>query len=164
MPHPTFALTLDDAPSSEDVRLIGDNLSAYNRERAGDDYRPLAVFLRDPQDAIVGGLIGSTFWGWFAIDLFWVDEGLRGQGHGQRLLATAEEEAIRRGCRRVVLDTMSFQAPAFYLKRGYTVFGELPDFPPGHSRYYLVKRLRPAGDDPVRSGRASLPGPAGLLP
>jgi hypothetical protein len=47
----------------------------------------------------------------------------------------------RRGAKHAHLDTFSFQAPGFYHKHGYRVFGELPDFPPGHRRYYLTKDL-----------------------
>jgi hypothetical protein len=43
--------------------------------------------------------------------------------------------------KNVFLDTFSFQAPGFYQKLGYRVFGELVDFPPGHTRQYLTKRL-----------------------
>jgi hypothetical protein len=39
------------------------------------------------------------------------------------------------------LDTFSFQAPDFYKKLGYEVFGELQDFPHGHQRYFMKKRL-----------------------
>jgi hypothetical protein len=45
-----------------------------------------------------------------------------------------------------VLDTFSFQARGFYEKLGYCVFGTLDDYPPGHSRFYLTKRL--AGSTP----------------
>ena len=36
--------------------------------------------------------------------------------------------------------TWSFQAPRFYPKFGYTVFGTL-DCPPGNKRFFLQKRL-----------------------
>ena len=29
-----------------------------------------------------------------------------------------------------------------YQKYGYELYGQLDDFPPGHTRYYLKKRLR----------------------
>jgi hypothetical protein len=35
---------------------------------------------------------------------------------------------------------MSWQALAFYERQGYTVFGVLDDFPPGHRKYFLAKR------------------------
>jgi GNAT superfamily N-acetyltransferase len=53
----------------------------------------------------------------------------------------AEQEAVRRGCPRVFVETLSFQALPFYEKCGYTVFSRLPDFPPGGCRYALTKTL-----------------------
>jgi hypothetical protein len=53
----------------------------------------------------------------------------------------AEAEARQRGAQHAYLDTFSFQAPGFYKKHGYQVFGELQDFPPGHQRYFLTKQL-----------------------
>lgn len=50
-------------------------------------------------------------------------------------------EAVRRGCSRAHLDTLAFQAPAFYEKRGYRVSGALPDFVAGHTRSFVWKRL-----------------------
>jgi hypothetical protein len=33
------------------------------------------------------------------------------------------------------------QAPGFYERHGYQVFGELDNFPTGHQRYFLTKTL-----------------------
>ncbi len=78
---------------------------------------------------------------WLYIDVFWLDESVRRQGWGEKILQTAEEEARGRGCHRVYLDTLDFQALPFYQKYGYSVFGVLDDFPLGHKRYYLQKAL-----------------------
>jgi hypothetical protein len=56
-------------------------------------------------------------------------------------LAAAGPEVMRRGCRNAWLDTHEFQAPRFYQKLGYVVFGKLPDYPPGFTRVFLTKRL-----------------------
>ena len=40
------------------------------------------------------------------------------------------------------LDTFDFQAPEFYKKLGFSQFGEIVDYPPGHSRHYFQKRLK----------------------
>jgi GNAT superfamily N-acetyltransferase len=101
------------------------------------------VFVRDAKAEIVGGLLGGTYWGWLYVDILWVKDSLRGQGYGRALLAEAEQEAVRRGCRHAHLDTMSFQALEFYQQQGYTVFGELHDLPTGHSRHFMKKRLQP---------------------
>ena len=37
--------------------------------------------------------------------------------------------------------TRTVAAPGIQLKQGYEVFGRLQDFPPGHQRLYLRKRL-----------------------
>jgi GNAT superfamily N-acetyltransferase len=143
----SITVRLEEPPDPADVRAIGEGLTAFNHAMGGDDnYRPFVVALRDGAGRLVGGLYGATYWDWLQIDLLWIEERYRGQGFGSRLLAEAESEAIRRGCRRAHLDTMSFQAPGFYLKRGYVVFGELPDLPPGGRLIYLVKDLT-AGDN-----------------
>jgi hypothetical protein len=50
---------------------------------------------------------------------------------------------MRRGCHGVWLDTFTFQARGFYERLGYSVFGAIEDYPPGHSRHFLKKDLRP---------------------
>jgi GNAT superfamily N-acetyltransferase len=122
--------------------IIGQGIQDYNTEQAGEDQGKLLCFvLHAPDQEIVGGVIGATHWEWLHIDLMWVKEELRGRGYGHRLLVAAEEEARQRGAKNAYLDTFSFQAPDFYKRRGYQVFGELQDFPTGHQRYYLTKQL-----------------------
>ena len=122
--------------------IIGQGISNYNKEQAGDDRdKTLCFVLYGPNQEAVGGVIGATYWDWLHIDLMWVKEEFRGRGYGHRLLALAEEEARRRGAKKVHLDTFSFQAPDFYRRHGYQVFGELRDFPPGHQRYFLARQL-----------------------
>lgn len=122
--------------------IIGGGINSYNQEQAGDDNAERVCFvLQPPGGEIVGGVIGVVYWDWFSLDLMWMEEAYRGRGYGSRLLALAEEEARKRGARHAHLDTFSFQAPGFYEKHGYEVFGELPDFPAGHQRYYMRKEL-----------------------
>ncbi|WP_279583319.1 GNAT family N-acetyltransferase [Fodinicola feengrottensis] len=118
------------------------------RETGIDDRRPLAVLARDPESKrVVGGLSGRTSLGLLFVDLFYLPAGLRGAGLGSEILRQAEEEARRRGCRAGVLYTISFQAPAFYVARGWRVFGEVPCDPPGTSRVFLTKELYDATGD-----------------
>jgi GNAT superfamily N-acetyltransferase len=122
--------------------IIGGGISDYNTEKAGDDQgKNLCFVLRSPDQEIVGGVIGATYWNWLYVNLMWLKEEFRGRGFGRQLLALAEEEARQRGAEYAYLDTFSFQAPDFYKKQGYEVFGELQDFPPGHQRYFLSKKL-----------------------
>ena len=69
------------------------------------------------------------------------DEKFRGKGIGSKLLLAAEEEARRRECHAVHVDTMSWQAPEFYKKHGYKIISELDDIPLGNKKFHLVKDL-----------------------
>ena len=57
------------------------------------------------------------------------------------MLAAAEAEGTRRGCTAAVLYTISFQAPGFYERHGYRVFGTIDCAPPGTSRIFMSKNL-----------------------
>jgi ribosomal protein S18 acetylase RimI-like enzyme len=105
------------------------------------NYRRLAIILQDETDAVVGGLVGATVWGWLHVMEVWVAERHRSHGWGARLLASAEREAMNRRCHHVYLDTFDFQALGFYQRLGYEVFGTLDDFPQGHTRYFVKKSL-----------------------
>ena len=123
--------------------IIGGGITEFNTEQAGDPAeRHLCFVVQGPDEEIVGGLIGTTYWGWFYLSLMWLKEEYRGQGFGRQLLVKAEEEARKRGAKHAYLDTFSFQAPGFYEKYGYEVFGELPEFPPGHQRFFMKKELK----------------------
>lgn len=122
--------------------IIGQGVHEYNLQEAGDlNFQRICFVLQTPDQEILGGVIGEIYWEWFYLDLMWIRENLRGQGYGEQLLSAVEEEAKKKGAKHVFLDTFTFQAPGFYQKYGYQVFGQLPDFPPGHQRYYLTKEL-----------------------
>ncbi len=140
-----YTMTLEETPDPDDARFVFERLLEFNRSRTGvgDGHRRLTIFVRDANNAIVGGLLAHTFWGWLYVEILWIDESLRRQGYGHALLTAAEQEAVARGCHHALLDTMSFQARPFYEKHGYAVFGELHDIPVGHSRYYMQNQLQP---------------------
>mgnify|MGYP001488358637 CR=1 FL=1 len=103
------------------------------------DWQPVNLALRSDDGSIVGGLYGATMWSWLMIDGLWVAPALRRLGHGRSLLLAAESTAIARGCQGSWLGTFDFQARAFYERMGYSVFAELPGFPPRHTHYHLRK-------------------------
>jgi GNAT superfamily N-acetyltransferase len=125
------------------VQEIQNNINTHNMVVTGDHaYRPLYVILRDAQGSVKGGALADLWGGWVHVTYLWVAEELRGHGYGRQLLALVEAEARGTGCRGIYLETFSFQAQPFYEKNGYTVIAQLPDYPEGHTYYFLRKFLR----------------------
>jgi GNAT superfamily N-acetyltransferase len=135
-----FGFAASDTPEVGTFEAIFEALDATSRALVGPA-RPhlLVISIRDDGGVVVGGLWGYTVFQWLHVQMLVVPEPLRGQGVGSALMALAEMEARARGCRGMHVDTFSFQAAPFYRKLGFTVFGVLEDFPPGHSRLYFRK-------------------------
>jgi ribosomal protein S18 acetylase RimI-like enzyme len=131
-----------DAPASDVSRII-DAIDEWNMAVTGvRDYHPIAIFVRDDDDAIRGGITGGVWGGWLHILALWVDEPLRRQGLGRELIRAAEAEGVTAGARHAFLETHSFQAPDLDRRLGYEAFGEIEDYPPGHTQLFLRKDLR----------------------
>ena len=101
---------------------------------------PLAI-VASAGGAVVGGLNGVTHWSWCYIRHLWVHADWRRRGLGHRLLAEAETQARARQCVGLYVDTFEPGAAAFYERAGFARFGGIKDFPPGHTRIFLRKRL-----------------------
>lgn len=139
----TPTIKLIDAPDPRAKAAAGEALYAYNVAQIGiDDRRPIGCEATDPAtEEVVGGLWGRTEMGLLFLDMFFLSENLRGSGSGSQLLEEVETEARRRGCRRAVVETSSFQAPGFYMSHGYQEFGRVPFAVANHARIFLGKEL-----------------------
>lgn len=142
-----FTLTVEQTQQkTDDWTTVQKGLQNYNRitkpnffNDTPDDY--FGIYLRDTEGKIVGGAIGEVQWSSLFIEYLWVDESLRGQGLGSQVMAMVEEEAHKRNKTYVWLTTFDFQAPKFYFDHGFSPFGRLDDYPPGHCLYFLRKDL-----------------------
>jgi ribosomal protein S18 acetylase RimI-like enzyme len=138
-----FSLELDANPSNYDVQVLEDGIEQFNHSTAYGRDRikvPVAVWLRR-RGQILGGAYGDTHYGWLYLSALWVDEEVRGQGWGSRLIELFEAEGVARGCHGAWVDTYGFQAPNFYERVGYREFGRLGEFPPGSARHFFWKGL-----------------------
>lgn len=126
-----------------DVLVILEGLGMNILEHLGNVElgKSVHVFLRDQEGRVVGGTTANVFGGWVYISLLWVEESLRNRGYGTELIDRLEREAMGLGCRWAHVDTYSFEARPFYERLGYEVFGVLEDYPEGHCKYFLKKRL-----------------------
>ncbi|WTW92274.1 GNAT family N-acetyltransferase [Streptomycetaceae bacterium NBC_01309] len=113
------------------------------RGTPAEDDVPVHVYAVDEDGTVLGGLTGKVWGRWLHVDLLWVHADRRGKGLGADLLARAEEIArTEHGCGHARLETWDFQAPDFYRRQGYTLVGEVPDYPPGVTEFIFAKALR----------------------
>ena len=138
-------ISMTDELDAADAAVISNGLRAYYVSQTGYyDFRPLAVFVRDPRTGkVIGGLHGRSEFGLVYVAWFFLPEDRRRAGIGSRALAMAEEEGRRRGCTRIALTALSIEAPGFYLKQGYEMAAKLDCDPPGVTRYVMTKRPIP---------------------
>lgn len=134
-------LVVQENPTPPDRQALIAGLRGHMRENGAPlESRTLAVFIRERDVGLVGGLFGRTYWGWFDLSRLWVAARLRGQGYGARLLALAERECAARGIAHIVTDAASFHTLSFYERHGFETVGKLADRPPGHTSYVLKKQ------------------------
>lgn len=129
-------------PSPEDKKVMVEGMLTYHTShghiRKTDVY---SIWLKDKNDKVFGCVVVSFLWNGMEIQSLWVDDSVRKQGWGRKLIQAVEEEAIKRGCTIAYTNTFTWQAPKFYEKLGYVLFGKLENFPPGNSLGYFSKKL-----------------------
>ena len=105
------------------------------------DNQDFAALVMNTDGGVIGGLIASSRWGGFHIEMIALPLALRGKGIGSKLLHLAEEEALRRNCHHMLLDTQAFQAKPFYEQHGFKVFGQIEGPAPYYPRFFMQKTL-----------------------
>ncbi|MEW7281226.1 GNAT family N-acetyltransferase [Aquimarina sp. 2201CG1-2-11] len=133
-------------PQKEDLKAISKGIQSYNQQHIPDhvafeEDTKFAVFAKDDQGNVMGGIRACAFWNYCIIELLWISENTRGMGIGAKLIEAAEKFALEKGFSYMRTETLSFQARPFYEKLGYQVFGELPNYPKGYTTYCLYKTL-----------------------
>jgi GNAT superfamily N-acetyltransferase len=131
-------MIITETKSHDDIQFIHDNLYEFNLSKTGaqrqeiivpDTPERTAFAVRDEENNICGGIVfyyqdnGETLY----VELLWMAEILRGQDFGTTLISKVKERAIESKCRKIKLTTQSFQAPGFYKKMGFNLYGTRPD-------------------------------------
>ena len=105
------AIVLEEHPSEEELRQVLDGVRRYNLDISGHQRpRPVACFLRDENEQIVGGVQGDLWGRSVHIAAVWVAESQRGKGYGSALMREVENYAATRGHVLAYVETTSFQA------------------------------------------------------
>ena len=128
-------------PTDEQLAAIERGLDDYNATVASARSTTAikAVFVES--SVVVAGIVGAAHWGKLHIRILWVHPDYQSKGLGSRLVDWIEQRGKEIGCTAAMVDTMSFQAPAFYKRRGYRQFGVSEGYEGGASRHYFEKEL-----------------------
>lgn len=133
-------ITSEPKAAPSDIALVKDALYEFNMLRKNDHHpHPINLFVRDESNVIYAGLLANCWGRWVHIDFLWVSEEVRSIGLGTKLLNMAHDEARSFGCLGAYLETYTFQARPFYERFGYRVVGEIKDFPPGETYFFMAK-------------------------
>ena len=136
--------------SDADWQHISTQLRQYNIEQSSgyslDPGIQVRLTLKDGED-MIGGISCRAFYKSFLIDHLWIDNEHRRKGYGTKLLIESERIAREHGCISFQTSSYSFQAPEFYQKFGYDVFGIFEGYPHGIKKFYLEKHFGTSGDE-----------------
>ncbi len=138
----SYKIIYQENPTTSDLDELAAGIEEFTAPQAGaSDRIPLTLLAYDENNNLVGGLDGNTEKGWLYISTLWVANSARACGLGTELMKMAEEEAVKRNCHDVYLDTLSCQAPGFYQKLGYRQFALLENFPGKIDKVFFRKKI-----------------------
>lgn len=130
----------DSIPSEyEGILFKGISENAY-QEKGHPPIQPFSIFIKD-ETKVLGGITGVTFYGSLYIDSLWVDQSIRHQGWGSKLMREAEKMGKERGATFVTLNTMDWEGLGFYQKLGYSIEFVREGYNHNSKMYLLRKSL-----------------------
>ena len=136
-------LIYDSRPTRKDRKHLDDRLMGFNGYQIkGYAFEGFLYKIINDSNKVIAGIDCLMGGGWVEIVSLWVSKQYRKKEIGKRLLLEAEKTAKEKACHGSYLYTYSFQAPRFYEKNGYTIFGVLENYYKNHSKFYMKKSLK----------------------
>lgn len=137
-----YTIHADHNPNPEDVKVLIAGLAAHAKQATHQDVTEnFAFFIRDEAGKVVGGIKGITFYGSLYTDFLWVQKPLRKKGFGTELMKKAESLGRKRHCTFATVNTMSWEALAFYQRLNYEIEFVREGYKHGSKLYFLRKPL-----------------------
>lgn len=117
----------------------------HTLEQLGVDGYDKALFAFEAQSPTTGEFVGAIvvelFFGQLHIKYLVVNATQRKRGYGHALVNRALEFGRENGCSMAFVETLSFQAPAFYESIGFAVDFVRSGFRDGIKYYYMSMNL-----------------------
>ena len=120
---------------------LTDFLEDYNNGKTDPYNKSPFEFTIETNGQLSGGLSGYIGLRWMNIEILAIHPDHRKSGHGEALMNKAIEYALQKNCIGMRLSTVDFQAPDFYKKFGFEVYGTLDNHPKGRKTYAMKKIL-----------------------
>ncbi len=130
-----------DTPSPDAKTFLDEGFQHYAQETTGDSRTPFCLTLRTDDGALAGVLKGYSYSRDLYIKQLLIAPAYRGYGHGATLMDAALELGRKRGCAQVWVDTLSYQAPDFYLKAGFAEHTRIAGYRGPHDRIFYCRAL-----------------------
>lgn len=129
-------------PSTAEIKIIEKSLYDFNNTLFGKP-KEYAVFIKDSNNKIQGGIIVQLRLKikLLYIDYLWITPEFRNKGFGTKIVTVAEQLAKDNGCKVAELETLDFQAEAFYQKLGYGKFGVIKNYMGKFDYIFMRKHL-----------------------
>jgi ribosomal protein S18 acetylase RimI-like enzyme len=135
-------LVVEDSPTAADLALLEEQVAAAAIAAAGlGEEQEFGIFARGEDGRVVAGISAIVWGGYCELQALWVERSLRNRGLGRGLMAGAEREARRRGCRLVVFHAYDLLARGLYERLGYETVGVIEDCPAGSAARWYRKML-----------------------
>ena len=133
-----LAFTTTDTPPEDKLLAVDAGLEQHNYAVAPlTEVSQLAAFATDDHGVVIGGAVGRTWGQCCELLQLWVAPEHRSNGVGSRLLREFEAHARTRGCSIFYLTTLSYQAPDFYRRHGYSVLAQIAGYPNGIVKFLM---------------------------
>jgi RimJ/RimL family protein N-acetyltransferase len=131
-------------PTDEELKNFCIGLIEFNRSKLLFDNVPKSTDFDKCIKAdgeIIGGILAYTFWNMAVVDAIWVKETFRKNGYATALLSALENYAKEHTSTTIYFETFNPQMRSLCEKLGYTVYGVMANYPEGHDRYYMCKKI-----------------------
>lgn len=131
-------------PESSDVSFLTDQINEDSMKLGiHEKSSAFAFFIRDENEAIVGGCNGFVIYGAIYTDQLWIHEAHRRRGLGSKLMKKVHDWGREMACDLATVCTMSFQkARTFYECLGYKCDFEREGYFNGAKCIFMKKNLK----------------------
>lgn len=134
--------TIEGDPNAVDMQVLVAGMLSYHASKGHPrKVDKFSITIKDENGKLAGCVMATCLYNGMEITSLWVDEDARGRGLGQKLMELVEAEGKKRGMSFAYTNTFTWQAPEFYEKLGYQLYGKLENFPTDNQLSYYRKDL-----------------------